>query len=309
MSQHKKGNRSRWVRTATRMAILIAFILCALKAIAWFITGSTAVLGSLADSSIDLVTSIMAAVAASYAATAPDSQHKFGHHKAEALFALTQVVLLSASASLVMWESVQQLYAPVPLTQPHLAIGVLIFSIVATLFLVLFQTYALNKTDSLIIRSDRAHYSGDLVALVGALFAVTLGEYLGMPRLDAVAGLAMGVVLVHAAWQVVRQAIPQLMDEELPDKDKVRIKQLLDKHPEVLSYHALRTRKAGGKRFIQLDLQLDAELTFRQAHKITDEVELMLENAFSDVDVIIHADPAGEARPERRVVEDTENYE
>lgn len=308
MSGITKGDRSRWVRVATIAAILVASSLCILKAVGWFMTGSTAVLGSLADSSIDLLASVAAAVAARFAANEPDDNHKFGHHKAEALFAMGQVVLISVSATLVIWESVQRFYVAAPLNKPDIAVGSLAISLVATLILVTFQSIAVKKTDSLIIKSDRAHYLGDVFALSGALAAVLIGETYGIPRLDAIAGLVMGVFLGHSAIQVTRIAIPQLMDQELPEDDKNRIKAILDNNPQVKGYHALRTRKAGGKRFIQLDILLDASLSFRKAHDITDAVELSLEAAFSDTDVIIHADPVGEARPERRVVEDVEDY-
>ena len=303
-----RNERSKWVKVATGAAVCVASLLCLLKIGGWFITGSAAILGSLADSGIDLLVSVAAAGVASYAALQPDTNHKFGHHKAEALFALGQVALISASASLVLWESVHHLVDPEPVTRPDIAVGVLLFSLIATILLVSFQTLALKRTRSLIIQSDRAHYIGDIFAITGALLAVFTGSYYDIPRLDAVAGLTMGLVLTHSAWQVTKIAIPQLMDEELPEEDKETIKQILEANTNVLSYHALRTRRAGDKSFIQLDIQLDAGLSFREAHDITDEVELQIENAFTDADVIIHADPEGEARLERRVIEDVEDY-
>lgn len=304
-----KKSKNSWVKAATTCAIIVASSLVLMKLIGWFITGSTAVLGSLADSGIDLFGSIAAAGAARFAAMDPDDNHKFGHHKAEALFALIQVALISVSATLVISESIRHLLNPEPLQQPHVAVWVLAIALIATLMLVSFQTLAIKKVDSLIVRADRAHYLGDVLALSGALAAVTIGEYFNIPRLDAIAGLVMGGFLVIAAWQVMNIAIPQLMDEELPEHDKLKIKTILEKDKNVIGYHALRTRKAGGKRFIQLDIQLDAELSFREAHDITDAVELALESAFSDTDVIIHADPIGEARLERRVIEDVESYD
>ena len=271
-------------------------------------TGSTAVLGSLADSSIDLLGSVAAAAAARFAAIKPDANHKFGHHKAEALFALGQVVLISVSASLVIWESCARLFDATPLVKPEIAVNTLAIALCATFVLVALQTIAIKKTDSLILKSDRAHYIGDILALSGALAAVLIGEKYGITRLDSIAGLVMGLFLAFSAWHVFVIAIPQLMDEELPDIDKLKIKALLDADPNIKGYHALRTRRAGGKRFIQLDIQLDATLTFREAHAISDNVELALESTFSDTDVIIHADPEGEARLERRVLEDSENY-
>lgn len=296
----KQSTHNRWVNAATSAAVCVALLLCAVKIAGWLMTGSTAILGSLADSCIDLLASVAAALAARFAAIKPDANHKYGHNKAEALFALTQVVLISVSAALVIWESTGRLFSPQPVKDPHLAMGTLLFALIATLLLVSFQTYALKKTDSLIVKSDRAHYLGDVMALTGALAAVVIGETYGIPRLDAIAGLVMGLFLAYAAWQVGKCAIPELMDEELPEEDRRKIVEILEQNNDVISYHALRTRRAGSKRFIQLDIQLAASLSFRQAHKITDDVELALEAAFADTDVIVHADPAGEARLERR---------
>ncbi|MBU2978226.1 cation diffusion facilitator family transporter [Alteromonas sp. C1M14] len=295
-----QNTHSRWINAATTAAVCVALLLCAVKIAGWFITGSTAILGSLADSCIDLLASVAAALAARFAAIKPDANHKYGHNKAEALFALTQVVLISVSAALVIWESTGRLFSPQPVHAPHIAMGTLVFALIATLTLVTFQTYALKKTDSLIVKSDRAHYLGDVMALAGALAAIFIGETYGIPRLDAIAGLIMGIFLAYAAWQVGKCAIPELMDEELPQQDKLKIVAILKQNKDILGYHALRTRRAGSKRFIQLDIQLSASLSFRQAHKITDDVELALEAAFADTDVIVHADPAGEARLERR---------
>lgn len=129
-----------------------------------------------------------------------------------------------------------------------------------------------------------------------------IGVYFAFPQADALAGLIAAVFLVIAGWQVAKQAIPQLMDEELPPEDHTLIEHILQQDPDVRDYHALRTRRAGGRRFIQVDIQIDPELSFRAAHEISDRVELAIERLFPDADVIVHADPEGEARLERRVL-------
>lgn len=269
-------------------------------------TGSAAVLGSLADSALDAVGSLAAVAAVRYAATPPDDNHRFGHQKAEAISALGQVALIAASASLVAWESLQRLAAPTPLHNPEIAVSVLGVSFVATLGLVAFQSLAIRRSGSLIVEGDRAHYIGDVVANGAALGAVVIGSVWAMPRADAIAGLLAAVFLVSAGWQVAKRAIPQLMDEELPDEDRAAIERLLLADDDVIAFHALRTRRAGGRRFIQVDIQIDAALSFRDAHAISDRVELALEDAFADADVIVHPDPAGEARLERRALDAAE---
>ena len=291
-----------WARAATGLAVGAALILATLKLIAWLITGSAAVLGSLADSSLDLFGSLMAATAVRYAAQPPDDNHRFGHQKAEALTSLGQVALLAASATLVAWESMQRLLNPQPIERPAYAIAVLALSLLVTIGLVAFQSIAIKRSQSLIIEGDRAHYMGDLIANSGALLAVAIGVFFSFPQADALAGLAAALFLAIAGWQVIRKAIPQLMDEELPPADIAVIEAILNADHDIKDFHALRTRRAGGRRFIQVDIQIDPDLSFRGAHAISDRTELAIEQAFPDADVIVHPDPAGEARIERRVL-------
>lgn len=295
-----------WARLATLVAVLVAATLFVAKLGAWLITGSAAVLGSLADSALDLFGSLVAAGAVRFAATPPDDNHRFGHHKAEAVTSIGQVALIAASATLVAWESVQRLYSPEPIDQPLFAIGVLAFSLVMTVGLVAFQSLAMKRSGSLIVRGDRAHYVGDVVANGGALAAVIIGVYFSLPQADALAGLIAAAFLFAAGWQVVRRAIPQLMDEELPDSDKATIKAILVADSDVRDFHALRTRRAGERRFIQVDVQIDPDISFRKSHDITDRIELAIEEVFPDADVIVHPDPEGEARIERRVLFDAD---
>lgn len=291
-----------WARAATLFAVAAAVLLAGLKLYAWLMTGSAAVLGSLADSGLDLFGSLVAAGAVRYAALPPDDNHRFGHQKAEALTSLAQVALIAASASLVAWESIQRLLDPEPIQRPAYAVAVLALSLVVTLCLVTFQTIAIKRSGSLIVEGDRAHYMGDVIANSGALIAVIIGAYFAFPQADPIAGLLAAVFLAVAGWQVARKALPQLMDEELPEAERAVIHAILNEDADIIGFHALRTRRAGGSRFIQVDIQLDPNLSFRQAHEISDRIELAIEKAFPNADVIVHPDPAGEARIERRVL-------
>lgn len=291
-----------WAQYATYAAICVSSFLIAIKIVAWLKTDSVAVLGSLADSMIDLFASVIAAAAVRYASLPPDDNHRFGHQKAEALTALLQVALIASSAALVAWESAQRLLSPVALENSAVAIAVLGISVVLTVGLAAFQTFAIRKSKSLIIEGDRAHYLGDTIAGLGLMFAIIIGSAFAIPQADAFAGLGASLFLAYAAWSVIREVIPQLMDEEIPVQERECVERLLDEDPDILGYHALRTRRAGGQRFIQLDIQIDPNLSFREAHDISDRIELQIEALFDAADVIVHADPAGEAREEDRIL-------
>ena len=282
----------RWARAATGAAVLVAGALLLLKLYAWRVTGSAAVLGQAADSGLDLFGSLVAFAAVRYAAMPADDDHRFGHQKAEALSALFQSLVITASAVLVAAESARRLIEPRALVEPGLAAWVLAGSAGASVALVSFQTLALRRSGSLVVEGDRAHYLGDVIASLGALVAVLLAAR-GLLWADGVAGLVAAGFLLWSVREIASRAWPQLMDQELPDEDRARIVGIVEADAGVLGHHALRTRRAGRRRYIQLHVELDPDMRFADAHAIADRVERRLEAAFPDADVIVHQDPHG----------------
>ena len=290
----------RWALAATGLSVVVASILIVAKLLGWAVTGSAAVLGSLADSALDLIGSGVALMGVRWAAQPADAEHRFGHDKAEAISSLTQIVLITGSACYVLYESVSRLFAPEPISQGNVALGVMGLSLALSIGLVSFQTLAIRKTGSLAVEGDRAHYAGDLLANAGALVAVVLAVELGWLRADALAGLAAGLFLIWAAFSIGRRAVPQLMDEELSSATRERILAIVRADPDIRGAHALRTRLAGDRRHIQMHIELDGDLTLRESHVITDRVEVALYRAFPGADVILHQDPYGESEPHDR---------
>ncbi|WP_155141058.1 cation diffusion facilitator family transporter [Aquisalinus luteolus] len=295
--QQVEKDRSRWAMAAAGLSVAVALTLIVAKLVAWIMSGSTAVLGSLADSSLDLIGSLVAFVGVRWASEPPDAEHRFGHGKAEAVSSLTQIVLISGSALFVAYESVKRLIDPEPLQNGGVAMGVMALSLTLSIGLVAFQSLAIRKSGSLAVEGDQAHYTGDIIANGGTLVAVFLAVQFGWLRADAIAGLAAALFLAHAAWSIGRRALPQLMDEELPKSQRARIAEIVHADEGVIDFHALRTRRAGQRKYIQMHLDLDPDLTLRDAHAITDRVELALHEAFPGADIILHMDPHGESEP------------
>ena len=117
---------------------------------------------------------------------------------------------------------------------------------------------------------------------------------LGIRAADPVFALAIAAYIIRSAWQIADQSLKQLMDHELPEDDRRRILEICRAHPEVIDVHELRTRSSGMDRFIQLHLELDRAMPLSEAHRIADEVERELRQVFTNADVLIHQDPAGE---------------
>ncbi|MEO1658444.1 MAG: cation diffusion facilitator family transporter [Pseudomonadota bacterium] len=284
-----------WKRRVTTCAIVVAMLLIAIKMAAWVFSGSVAILASLADSGLDLLASFTAFAAVRIAATPPDDNHRFGHQKAEAVSALLQTAVIAASATLVTIESLGRLFDPQPIDRADVAIGALALSVCLTVALVLLQTIAVRRTESVVLKADRAHYLGDVIANAGALLAVILSARLGLLRADAVAGLLAAGFLFWSVKEVASQALPELMDEELPMEERRQIAHIIDRDPDVVSYHGLRTRKAGPSRFIQVDLELPGTMSLREAHAVSTRVSASLRQIFPGADIMVHKDTADDS--------------
>lgn len=290
------GSEDSWAKAGTAAALGVATLLVGAKAYAFFLSGSVALLGSLADSGLDLMGSLAAFFAVRYAAKPADDDHRFGHQKAEALSSLGQSVLITASALFLAFESIERLINPEPISEAGVALAVLAFGLVMTVVLVSFQTLAIRRSGSLIVEGDRAHYVGDVIAHGGALVAVWLSASFGFLRADAIAGLVAAGFLAWSVRELLEKALPQVMDQELPDDERARIVALIEAEPAAKGFHNLRTRRSGRRRFVQFHLDLDPQMTLSEAHAIADGLEKKIEAAFPDADVIVHQDPYTEGQ-------------
>ncbi|HMD62958.1 MAG TPA: cation diffusion facilitator family transporter [Stellaceae bacterium] len=284
-------------RLATYASVAVAAVLITVKFAAWLETGSVALLSSLVDSLLDAAASVVNLVAVRHAMSPADREHRFGHGKAEPLAVLGQSAFITGSALLLLAEAVRRLIWPVPVENPPAGIAVMIFSIAVTIGLVLYQRHVVRHTGSIAITADELHYRGDLVLNLSVIAALVLGSILGLPILDPLFGAAIGVWIVYSAVRLARLSLIQLMDRELPDDEREKIRAIAQSHPDVVAAHDLRTRTAGPTAFIQLHIEMDGALSLIQAHEISDEVEANLRAAYPNAEVIIHQDPEGVEEP------------
>jgi ferrous-iron efflux pump FieF len=278
---------------ATYASLATAAILIVAKFAAWVDTGSVALLSSLVDSTVDAAASLVAFVAVRQAAIPPDREHRFGHGKAEPLAALGQAAFLLGTALFLIAEAVHRLVAPEPVEDAGTGIAVMLFSLVVTIALVAYQRHVVRRTGSLAIGADALHYRGDILMNVGVIGALLIQSALDLPVIDPLFGGAVGAYIIYGSAKIARLALTQLMDRELPDAERARVRAIAESHPEVTAVHDIRTRGAGPTAFIQLHIEMDGAMTLLRAHEISDTVERELRAAFPHAEIIIHADPAG----------------
>jgi ferrous-iron efflux pump FieF len=280
-------------RRATYAALAVAAVLIAAKLVVWISTGSVALLSSLVDSLVDALASLVNFFAVRHAVVPADREHRFGHGKAEPLAALGQSAFLVGSAVLLMMEAVRRLVSPPPVEGALAGVAVMLFSIVVTIGLVTYQRHVVRHTGSLAIGADELHYRGDLILNGGVIATLILGSVYQVPILDPLFGAGVALWIVYSATKIARLSLTQLMDRELPDAERARVRAIAESHPEVTAVHDIRTRIAGPTTFIQLHLEMDGAINLLRAHEISDAVEMDLRRAFPHAEIIIHEDPAG----------------
>lgn len=293
-----RAQRAWLIKSASYASLTVALSLALVKTWAWQATGSVSLLGSLADSVLDLLASALTFWAVRFSLAPADREHRFGHGKSEGLAALVQSVIITGSGLYVISEAVQRLLDPQPVAAPAVGLTVMLGATAASIALVAYQHYVARRTGSVAITADAMHYKSDVLVNLGVAAAIVVVEYTGWLAADPVVGLAVAAYIIYGAYGILGQSLDILLDREIPDADRKAIMDIAMAHPEVRGLHDMKTRFGGAHYMVQLHLELSPQITLWRSHEILDEVEEAIEQRYPECEIIIHPDPVG--FPERR---------
>lgn len=284
---------ARLMRLATYASVSVASVLIVAKFGAWVMTGAISMLSTLIDSLLDVGASLLNLVAVRHALEPADKEHRFGHGKAEALSGLAQAAFICGSAVFLAIEAGERLLRPRAIDNTAVGYWVMALAVVLTLALVAFQLHVVKKTGSVAIAADSTHYRMDLLVNIGVVVSLILVSNLGWSWADPVFAVAIAGYIVWGAWHIGLDSYHMLMDRELSSGERRAILDIALSHPGILGLHDLRTRASGNRIFIQMHLEMDGDLSLRDAHAISDAVEAKVKEAFPNAEVLIHGDPEG----------------
>lgn len=268
-------------------------VLILAKGFAYLQSGSVSILGSLIDSLMDAAVSLINLMAIRYSLKPADQEHRYGHGKIEGLAALFQAAFISGAGVFLVLESLQRFTSPEPAELNFLIIGIMLFSMILSLGLIVVQKFILKYAPSLAVEAEQAHYAGD-VAMNGGLVLILLAMNYGAPLwADSAFAILIAAYLGNTAREIAIKGLDMLLDRELPDELRAQILDIINAHPEIIGVHDLRTRKSGMDVHIVFDLEIDADYTLRKAHAIALAVEKKILKLFPYAEVMIHTDPAG----------------
>lgn len=289
-SHHHHGHL---VFQATWAAIIVASVLVITKTFAWWVSGSLTIQASLLDSLSDLFGSMINFFAVRYSRKPATDDYRFGHGKAEALAGFIQSILIIISTTWMVWHAYQHHEMIKNITHHSLALWVMAFSTALTLGLVLFQIYTIKRTNSIAVKADFLHYQADILSNLAAIVALIALYWFDISWIDIVFGIGIAIFLLIGSWGILKQSSNILMDKELATPVRHDILKNIQSHPKVLEVHDLRTRSTGHQDFIQVHITLDPILSLKDAHIISDEVEVNLKKFYPKSEILIHLDPLG----------------
>ena len=274
-------------------AVALALVLAKLWAFGQ--TGSLAIAATLADSAMDLMMSLGALAAIAYAAKPADEDHQFGHTSAEDLAALGQSLIILISSGVIAFAAGLRLWHGDPALPRNEASGIaiIVFSIILTLGLVVWQQRVAARTDNPVVKADSLHYLGDLIPNVGAIVALWASSALGLAQVDSVVALGAALLLAVGALRIGKGAFDALMDRQADPDMIAGIAGIARDFEGVHGFHDLKTRRAGSRVFVNLHIELDGDQSLHQAHAIGAALRRAIIHAYPRTDVMIHKDPVG----------------
>jgi len=278
-------------------SILIGAVVLALKSLAWWVTGSIALMSDALESTVNIATALAAFVAIRVAARPADARHPYGHHKAEFFSAVLEGVMIVIAALLILREAYFGLLAPVAIEAPAAGIAV---NAAATAINGLWCAVLMvqgRRMRSPALVADGRHLLSDVVSSVGVTAGVVLALATGWAILDPALAALVALNILWSGWKVLASSIGGLMDEAVPDDVLAQIRGTIsDAAHGAIEAHDLRTRHAGRITFIEFHLVVDGQTTVAEAHDICDRIEQALKSAVPGARITIHVEPENKAK-------------
>lgn len=281
-------------KSAIRWSIFVGILLMIVKTIFSVLTNSMSVAASAIDSLLDVFVSSVNYISLREASKPADDCHAYGHGKIESLAGLFQSIFISLSGLFLIYESLRRLVEGVELERLGSAIYVMIFSTLVTFLLVKRLSQVASETQSIIVGTEKLHFLTDIYTNLGVIAALLLVKWSGLVFWDLLIALLIAGYVLRQSFGIMRNAIDELIDRALPANVQDQIRNIILSHDSrVKGIHNLRTRRIGDKKFIEFHVEIDKNMSFENAHNLTEDLIEKVKENFPNSDVNAHFDPQG----------------
>ncbi|MFA7198603.1 MAG: cation diffusion facilitator family transporter [Methanoculleus sp.] len=278
-----------------RLSVISNTLLVVMKLGVGIAIGSVGIISEAIHSAIDLIAAVIAYFSVRQSARPPDECHTFGHGKYESISGLLEAVLILVAAVLIVNEALKSLLGgeeTLSVEGIGLGIGVMVLSAVVNFYVSSRLMTVAKKTDSIALESDAWHLRTDVYTSVGVVLGLVLIRLTGLVVLDALIALVVAVIILRAAFDLIRRSFEDLVDRSLPPEEEARIREILNEHcTDVINFHRLRTRRSGPNRFVDLHMVVPRTATLDEAYGVVKHLETDVRREFPRTSVTIRVQP------------------
>ncbi len=278
-------------------SVATSVVTMALKAGAYFLTGSVGLLSDALESGVNLAAALVALATLSYAHSGEDEDHNFGHEKAEYFSSGIEGSLIFVAAAAIIWSAIPRLIEPRPLEQVGVGLALSVAAAAANLLCGWFLLKGAREHRSITLEADAHHLLTDVWTTVGVIAAVAVVHFTGWLLLDPLIAIAVALQILWTGWSLIRRSFDGLMDRAIPEEERARIVAVLEQvKARGGDYHRLRTRVSGKKSFVDVHILLPGTMSVHEGHDLAHRLEAQIEEAVPHVEVLTHLESLEDPR-------------
>lgn len=279
---------------AARLSIYSNSFLIVMNLVVGLISGSVSIISEAIHTFVDLLAALMAYFSVKVADTPPDKEHPYGHGKYENISGVVEALLIFAASAFIIYHAIEKLSANTVIDHTGLTLGFIVMIISAAIDLVVSRRiyHVAKETDSIALKADALHLSVHVYTSLGIGASLLVIYFTGWHFLDPVVAIIVAAFILKEAFEILREAFKPLIDNALPDDEQKKILKVLNSYKsQKLSYHMLRTRKAGSNRELDFHLEVPGNMTVSESHSICNEIEKKIKTKLPNTEITIHVEP------------------
>jgi cation diffusion facilitator family transporter len=279
--------RYAWLSVAAAVATIT------LKALAWWLTGSVGLLSDALESVVNLAAALLALSMLRLAASPPDADHPYGFSKAEYFSAGIEGALIVLAAAGIVWAAMARLVAPQALDMPLAGLTLTVLASGINLAVAKVLLRAGREHHSITLEADGRHLLTDVWTSAGVIVGVALVFVTGWLRLDPLVAIAVALYILWTGFGLMRRSVRGLLDPAISAEDQKEVAKLIAEYSRRhgVSFHALRTRQAGARRFVSFHLLVPDDWTVARAHQLSEEIEARMRSMVPNAAIFTHIEP------------------
>lgn len=295
MAEYRRNKGTTAAKEKVAVVSMLAIgSLIILKIVASVITGSVGILADTIHSVIDFSGAVIGFIGVRVAGKPADEGHSFGHGKAENIAGVVIAVLIFLAAGTIVYQAVRNMIGGAAVEMVTAGIYMTAVAIVINLVVSRYTLRAAQATDSVALEATGRDLFADVLSSCAVLIGLILVRITGLNILDPVVALLVAALIARTAFFTMKKAFGGLIDTKLPENEETAItSSILEYQYQVAGFHALRTRKAGSQRYIDLHLVMYREVSLEQAHQVCDRIESEIQSRLPESSVTIHIEPCG----------------